>query len=458
MNLILNTDSYKTSHWKQYPPNTEGVFSYIEARGGEYNYSVMFGLRYFLTEYLSKGIRLYDIEEADQFCTAHGVPFNREGWMYILNEHEGRLPVVIKAVPEGTVVPIGNVMLTIENTDPECYWLTSYLETALLRAVWYGSTVATVSRKCKEVINNWLVKSGDPTGLPFKLHDFGARGVSSHESAMIGGAAHLVNFMGTDTIEGAQMLMKYYDSDMPGFSIPASEHSTITCWGKDREVEAYANMLTAYKDSPIVACVSDSYDIYNAVENLWGTQLKGEVEDFNGLLVIRPDSGDPVEVNLRLARIIADRFGYTRNDKGYIVFNNVAIIQGDGVDPDLIDKLLGTMVAYGYSADNWAFGMGGALLQRLDRDTQQYAMKCSAMKIEGEWVDVTKSPIDAPEKASKGGRLILTENKDGKMYTRTESDWYPNKMVTVFRDGELHFVTEIFHDLKSIRKRAALEI
>jgi nicotinamide phosphoribosyltransferase len=141
-----------------------------------------------------------DIDIADEILTAHGEPFNRAGWQYILDTHRGYLPVVIRAVPEGTVVPVSNVLATIENTDPECFWLTTWLETALLRAVWYGTTVSTQSYTIKQVILDYLERTGDPSTIDFKLHDFGARGVSSLESAGIGGAAHLVNFMGTDTI------------------------------------------------------------------------------------------------------------------------------------------------------------------------------------------------------------------------------------------------------------------
>src|SRR5947209_19110316 len=181
------------------------------------------------------------------------------------------LPVSNKAVEEGTVMPLQNVLVTIENTDPEFPWLPNYLETLLLK-VWYSTTVATLSREIKKIIHGFLERTGDPSLLPFKLHDFGYRGVSSEETAAIGGAAHLLNFQGTDTVAGILLLQDHYRADMPGFSVPASEHSTITAWGKEHEVDAYRNMLTAYPDG-IVACVSDSYNIYNACEKLWGEIL-----------------------------------------------------------------------------------------------------------------------------------------------------------------------------------------
>lgn len=246
MSVILNTDSYKCSQWNQYPPGTTGVYSYIEARSGKWTETLFFGLQMFVKEYLTKPITIEDIDEAEDIITAHGEPFNRQGWEYIVNKHGGYLPVLIKAVPEGTLVPIRNVLLTIENTDPECYWLTSYLETALLRAIWYPTTVATNSYESKKIILKSLEKTGDPSLINFKLHDFGARGVSSKESAGIGGLAHLINFMGTDTIEALIYGRKYYNMPMSGFSIPAMEHSTVTSWGKENEVDAYRNMLRNY--------------------------------------------------------------------------------------------------------------------------------------------------------------------------------------------------------------------
>jgi nicotinamide phosphoribosyltransferase len=407
-NIILNTDSYKVSMFKQYPAGTTGVYSYIESRGGRYDRTVFFGLQAFIKEYLLDPITQADIEIADEILTAHGEPFNRAGWQYILDKHNGYLPVVIRGVPEGTVVPVKNVLATIENTDPECFWLTTWLETALLRAVWYGTTVATQSYTIKQVILDYLERTGDPTTIDFKLHDFGARGVSSLESAGIGGAAHLVNFMGTDTISGLLFAREYYGAPMAGFSIPAAEHSTITSWGRDGEVDAYRNMLTQFaKPGSIVAVVSDSYDVYNAAEKLWGEQLRQQVIDSGATVVIRPDSGDPVEVNRKLIEILGSKFGYTTNAKGFKVLNNVRLIQGDGINELTVRSILGAFMAMGWSADNIAFGMGGALLQIVDRDTQRFAMKASSAEINGEWVDVVKDPVTDSGKKSKAGRVQL---------------------------------------------------
>lgn len=436
-NIILNTDSYKASMFKQYPKGTTGVYSYIESRGGRYDATVFFGLQAFIKEYLTAPITQDDIDIAAEIWEAHGEPFNRAGWEYILKKHRGYLPVVIKAVPEGTKVPVKNVLATIENTDPECFWLTTWLETALLRAIWYPTTVATQSRALKDIILNYLERTGDPTTINFKLHDFGARGVSSMESAAIGGAAHLVNFMGSDTMSGILYAREFYSAGVSGFSIPAAEHSTITSWGRDHEVDAYRNMLTQFaKPGSIVAIVSDSYDVYNAVENLWGTELKQRVIDSGATVVIRPDSGDPLEVNRKLIKILGEKFGYTVNAKGYKVLNNVRLIQGDGVNESAIRTILGNFMIHGWSADNIAFGMGGALLQIVDRDTQRFAMKCSSAEINGKWVNVQKDPITDSGKKSKAGRVTLYQAKDGTFSSGVE-DWPKSALVEVFRDGKI---------------------
>ncbi len=461
-NILLNTDSYKVSMFKQYPAGTSGVYSYIESRGGRYDQTVFFGLQAFIKEYLLDPITQSDIDVAEEILTAHGEPFNRAGWQYILDKYNGYLPVVIRAVPEGTVVPTKNVLATIVNTDPNCYWLTTYLETALLRAVWYPTTVATQSWTIKKVIAEYLERTGDISGLNFKLHDFGARGVSSLESAGLGGAAHLVNFMGSDTVSGLLVAKQYYNAGIAGFSIPAAEHSTITSWGREKEVEAYRNMVTQFaKPGAIFAVVSDSYDIFNAAENLWGEELKAEVVASGATLVIRPDSGDPETVCRKLVQILANKFGYTTNSKGYKVLNNVRIIQGDGVNEHSIRMILGGFQAYGWSADNIAFGMGGALLQQLDRDTQKFAMKCSSACVNGQWIDVQKDPITDQGKKSKAGRVTLWTNSGGEFASgvTAPTGWtdkgiggWTDALQEVFRDGKL--VREYSFD--EVRANAAI--
>ena len=373
-NILLNTDSYKVSHYLQYPPQTTVVSSYVEARGGDFDQTVFFGLQAFLKEYLTRPITADDIAEAEAILPAHGVPFSRQGWELILKKYDGYLPVEIEALPEGSVLPTGNALVQIKNTDPDTFWLTSYLETALLRAVWYPTTVATVSWQAKQVIARYLQETSDnpEQQLPFKLHDFGARGTSSQESAALGGMAHLVNFQGTDTLAGILAARQYYGADMAGFSIPASEHSTMTAWGRDNEAAAYKNMLDQFANKGgLVAVVSDSYDIYNAVSNIWGKQLRKQVEESGATLIVRPDSGKPEEVVLDVLERLYAEFGGYINNKGYRVLANcVRVIQGDGVNLQSIAVIAEVIKQAGFSLDNVAFGMGRFIAKGRQRHTQ----------------------------------------------------------------------------------------
>jgi len=453
-NIILNADSYKFSQFNQYPEGTEYVYSYIESRGGKYDETVFFGLQAFIKEYLVYPITWADIDEAEAIITAHGEPFNREGWEYIMEVYDGHLPVKIKAVPEGTVVPVHNVLVSIINTDPKCYWLTSFLETALLRAVWYPTTVATNSREIKKVILNALERTGTPGDIDFKLHDFGARGVSSLESAGIGGAAHLVNFMGTDTVEALLFARRYYRADMAGFSVPAMEHSTVTSWGREGEIDSYRNMVKKNgKPGGIVSAVSDSYDIYEAC-HLWGTELKQDILDSGVTLVVRPDSGHPATVVHDCMCILAEHFGHTINEKGYKVLNNVRVLQGDGINIESIKEILEVLEVSNFSADNVVFGQGGALLQIVNRDDQKFAMKASAIRVNGEWRDVFKDPITDPGKRSKKGRLKLIRTEDGTLTTTrdTAAMSYPDQLKTVFIEG----YTPLDQTFAEIREQAQI--
>lgn len=462
-NLLTLTDSYKFSHYRQYPPKTERVFSYFESRvGAKWRETVFFGLQYFLKEYLAgQVITLKKIEAAEALCKAHVGPgiFNLEGWHRIYAKYQGKLPIRIRAVPEGTVVPVSNVLMTIENIDDEFPWLTNYLETLLVQ-VWYACTVATQSREMKKIILKYLEETGDPSGIDFKLHDFGFRGVSSVESAGIGGAAHLVNFKGTDTVRGLELAQAYYDAGICGFSIPASEHSTITSWGRDREADAMRNMLDQYP-SGLVACVSDSWDIFNACRNIWGAELKDKILARDGALVVRPDSGDPLKIVPEVIKTLGEALGQTRNAKGYFVLDpHVRVIQGDGVDIESLGEILEAVKKAGYSADNFAFGSGGGLLQKLNRDTQRFAFKCSAAKVDGVWREVTKQPITDGTKASKGGKLDLWK-KDGKYITTSDgppdnNSQYEGMLKTVFYNGDL-VGEEGANSFEAIRERAALK-
>ncbi len=452
-NLILDVDSYKASHWLQYPPNTTGMYSYIESRGGRYPTTIFFGLQYILKQYLTQPIEHWMVDEAKLFFAAHGVPFNEAGWRYIAEDLKGQLPIRIKAVPEGTAVPTHNVLMTIESTDPQVFWLVSWLGTLLLR-VWYPITVATQSWYLKQRIYRTLAQTADDPAaeIMFKLHDFGARGVSSCESAGIGGMAHLVNFSGSDTVQGVLYANRYYNHAMAAYSIPAAEHSTITPWLREGEELAYRNMLDQFaKPGSLVAVVSDSYDLWNAVDNLWGDRLKQVVIDSGATLVIRPDSGDPVEIVGKVLQKLDIHFGSILNGKGYKVLNHVRLIQGDGVDEESIAEILQTIQNMGFSATNLAFGMGGALLQKLDRDTQKFAMKCSEAIVDGAAIAVYKDPITDPGKKSKRGRLALIKTDEGYETVPEKPEiGHLNQLEVVYENGKL--IKE--QTLDEIRQRA----
>lgn len=455
MNLLLLTDSYKVSHHKQYPPGTKRVFSFLESRGGKYPTTTFFGLQYLLRKFLGgKVVTQAKIDEAREFFMHHfgsAELFNEAGWKHILDKHEGRLPIRIRAVAEGSTIPVGNVLMTVENTDPAVPWLTNYLET-LLCQVWYPTTVCTQSREMKRTISDALWITGDPGLVDFKLHDFGFRGSTSVESSALGGAAHLVNFKGTDTMSALVLLRDYYEEEMAGFSIPAAEHSTITSWGKENEADAYLNMIRQFPDG-LVAVVSDSYDIYNACQNIWGKQLKSVVGNRNGVLIIRPDSGNPPEVVGKVLDILGAEFGYHINNKGFkVLYDKVRVIQGDGIDAEMLKSVLSAMADKGWSADNIAFGSGGGLLQKVNRDTQRFAFKCSAIETGQGWQPVMKDPVTDPGKRSKAGRLhlIFGDSKFSTVATEVSED--VDMLKTVFEDGVILRPTT----LAEVRERAAL--
>jgi len=463
-NIMLLSDSYKTSHWRQYPPNTTEVYSYFESRGGKFAECTFFGLQYIIKRYLvGQVVTQEKIDMAEKFVNAHmGLGemehFNRAGWEYILKEHGGTLPIKIKAVPEGTSVPVKNVLMTVVNTDPKCFWLTNYLETLLVQ-VWYPMTVCTQSREQKKIIIDYLEKTGCTTGfldVMYKLNDFGCRGVSSVETAAIGGAAHLINFGGSDTMPALLCLAHYYKLDyskMAGTSVPAAEHSTITSWTKDGEVEAYRNMLTQYPNG-IVAVVSDSYDVFNACENLWGGELKSMIEQRDGLLVVRPDSGEPADIVVKVLDKLGDKFGTTTTSTGHKMLPPyIRIIQGDGVSYESLSTILEAMDKAGWAAGNAAFGSGGALLQKMNRDTQKCAFKCCQATVDGKPRFVYKDPVTDKGKQSKKGILKLVK-RDGKLTTLTEGEGDESEdiLIDVFENGKLL----VDQTCDEIRARAAL--
>ncbi|HSX19386.1 MAG TPA: nicotinate phosphoribosyltransferase [Candidatus Saccharimonadales bacterium] len=439
-NLILDTDSYKSGHFLQYPPRTTKLVAYLESRGGIFEKTVFFGLQYILKKYLSQKVTDADVLEADAFFKHHKLPFNKEGWMYIVRKLNGKIPLKIYAVEEGSVVPTSNILMRIESTDPKCFWVVGWFETMLLR-VWYPTTVATQSWYARKLIFRFLEKTADSPSdeVMFKLHDFGSRGVSSSESAAIGGAAHLVSFSGSDTIIGMICANEYYDASLAPSSIPAAEHSSIMVWGKDKEGVAFSSIFEELgKRSPLVALPADTYDTWNAIDSLWGKKLREKVKKSGVLLVVRTDSGNPPDVVLNALVKLEKAFGSTKNKKGYKVLNNVRLLHSDKLSLDMIKKILSVATSHKYSASNLVFGMGSSLLQKINRDTQKFVYKISYAEVDGKGVNVSKTPKTEPGKNSKSGYLdLILRGSKYQTVVRKNGDNLESELLLVYDNGQL---------------------
>jgi nicotinamide phosphoribosyltransferase len=480
-NLILCSDAYKYSHHKFYGSSMTKMISYLESRGGKFSETVFVGLNVILKKYL-EGIAITkeEVDEAYEYLgTKHGVfgredVFDRTKFDYIVDNYGGRLPIRIKAVPEGTVVGTKNVLMTIESLDENCAWLTNFLETLLLQ-VWYPITVATLSREVRKVVTNAFKNSTDYDNnlinflIDYVLNDFGFRGVSSVESAGIGGLGHLVNFRGSDNIMASKYIIENYNTlTVFGQSIPATEHSIMTLRGEEGELELMKRVLTLYPTG-IVACVSDSYNIFRACKYYWGGELKDLIlsrpSEPGNQLVIRPDSGHVLNTLKEVFDILFEAFGYTVNSKGYKVLPpQVRVIQGDGVNLDSIIDIYALLEKEKISPENLALGMGGKLLQAgIDRDTQNFATKACFAILDGEEVNVQKNPTEMDEngvitrsfKKSKSGKLKLVKTETGYI-TLTSNDvgfeTAKDELVEVFNTGVI--TTE--WTFEEIRERAKI--
>lgn len=458
---IMLPDSYKFSQWLQYPKDLSYSFAYIESRGGMYDRTIFFGLQYILKNYFERPIASSDIDEAEIEARLQGLPFNRSGWEYILSEHKGFMPVKIKAVKEGMIIPNHIPLVTIESTDENVPWIVGWLEDILLQ-VWYPITVASRAFKNKQTIWKYVQETSDfPESIDWKLHDFGLRASTSIESAMIGGAAHNTCFLGTDTVIANRLLRKFYKGGT-GFlngSVPATEHSTITSWGKENEKAAYENFLDVFLNPEskykvdMASCVSDSYNIFDALENIWGEDLKDKIISYGGKLIARPDSGDPLYSVLDCLSTFESKFGSVENNKKFKVLNYTSAIQGDGVDDETIEEILSYMKAKRFSTDNICFGMGGYLHQKLNRDTQKTAYKWSAIGLtdKDQIVPIGKSPIMDSDKTSKQGIVDSVFDEYGYRAIKRERNEIPNNSIlnVVYENGKV-FSNESIFDIRNL--------
>ena len=454
MNFILDTDSYKLSHFLGYPQDATNIYSYAESRGGEYPATVFHGAQRFAKQLADVRVTRSDVMEAFNFAREHGVPFNEEGWLNIVFKHAGRIPVRIKAAPEGLVIPTRNVLCTVENTDPTMPWLTSYVETALVRALWYPTTVASRVHTMKQRIKPFYEATGTPSAMGFAVLDFSARGCSSRETAEVGGLAHLLSFSGSDNLPAILAARKFYDEPMAAFSVAATEHSVTTSWGRDGEDVSIENLIdNMMPENGILSMVGDTWNIYEFVHKI--AKYQDRIANKGGTVVIRPDSGDMQTVLRKVIADVRDEFWNDRNDKGYLMPRRVKVLQGDGINENSVVIPFQIAKELGVSADAIMTGSGGGLMQaNIDRDTCKFAFKASQVTRGGIEYPIAKDPITDPGKKSKAGRMKLVDFPDGyRTVVNTERDYdkFTDILRPIYENGKL-FNMEAF---STIRERLA---
>lgn len=433
ISLICRTDSYKFTHPFMFKELNKragkgrvvGMSSYGEARVSKDHTITPFGMQMLLMKYFSKPVTMAHIDFAEKFVRAHfgRELFARPEWEKVVNVYGGFPPLIVRGLPEGTVTTGGMPLYTNTVIDEDLFWMSSGFETIMLRGNWYTTTIASLDRETKVELKRMYEISGAPLEmLPFALHDFGGRGVTCGEQAEVGGAAHTVNFMGSDTVEGILAANFYYECEMSAFSVFATEHSVECSFGLDEEGEGdYIRAILA-NASPgsIVSIVIDGKDTKRCARRLCAPEAEGGFREAiiasQAKVVFRPDSGDMFEIVPWILRLQDESFGHTVNEKGYKVINNVGIIQGDGVDRLNMLTLTGNILAMGYAAHSVVFGSGGALLQKVDRDTKKFAQKGSAILVRYDdgterWVGISKDPVTDPGKRSKEGVMTVLRNK-----------------------------------------------
>ena len=454
-----DTDSYKLSHIPQYIHNADMMVSYLSCRGGKHKKVMNWGAQMIAKEHFLQRTTQKQVDNMIKWATKHMngnmVDDLRIALEAVVNELDGKMPIRIRNAPEGLMIPINNVVLTIETTIPGIKWfsLVSYFETKLVR-IWKTMSVGTKSYYVRQAIYKALLKSADDPDaeIDYKFHDFGSRGTGEMGDSAFTGASHLVCSLGTDTTVAVHALEFAYGEEMAGYSIPASEHSTTTTHGPKGEIQLVRQMFDAYAiPGGVFATVADSYDVINFIRNI--TPLfKDRLIESGATWVIRPDSCDPIKMPIQCVIELEKIFGTTVNTKGYKVLNNVRVIQGDGIEPEQVTEILDALMALGYSASNMAFGMGGGLLQKTDRGVHEIALKCCAVRVGGEWIDVYKDPsvydddwnkIDKKSfKTSKRGRLELLYNSVTDEYKTVRLEKVPTDLgdwklmlETVLEDG-----------------------
>lgn len=450
MNILMLADSYKYSHSKQYPKDMVKMFDYLESRGGQYDKTVFFGLQYYIKKYLTKKITKEDVEEAFEFARLHGIPFDYEGWNYIVNKLNGKLPIKIKAVPEGSIIPNKNVLMTIESTDKNVPWVAGWIETLLLK-IWYPITIATRSYYIRQMLS----KYGTEEWVNFAFHNFGDRGSSSVEAAALGGLAHLTSFFGTDNFNSLKYAKKYYNDNCVGYSVFATEHSSTTSNAEGNSEKEYEFVLRMLKDNPklpIMSFVADSYNVYEFTDFCTNPnkEIRQILNNREQKLVIRPDSGNPIEVLDKMFEILEKNNVFDIEIDGKKASSKYGILWGDGINNKSIEEILKYFTDKGYAAENFVFGSGGWLMQDLNRDTNKFAVKCSSITLKDDrQVDVFKDPITDKGKKSKKGEITLYYNDEKGYFTDRIGLNEQEMLEVVYENGEI----KKEYSFEEIRKR-----
>jgi nicotinamide phosphoribosyltransferase len=468
--LVL-TDFYKTDHRRQFPDGTSLVYSNFTPRGSRLeaiDHVVFFGLQYFVIEYLQKRFTetFFALPKAqavaayrrrlDHSLGAGAVPVDHVEQLHDL----GHLPLRIKALPEGTRVPMQVPTHTIENTDPRFAWLTNFIETMMSAVVWGPCTSATIANRYRLVFERWAAKTGAPREfVPWQGHDFSFRGMFGIEAACMSGAGHLLSFTGTDTIPAIDFLEQYYGADctkeMIGGSVPATEHAVMCAGGKETELDTYRRLVTEVYPRGIVSVVSDTWDFFAVITRIL-PQLKKEILARDGKLVIRPDSGDPVAIlvgdpeapagspeHKGLIELLWEIFGGTTTERGCKQLDpHIGAIYGDSITLERQHAILEGLARKGFASSNVVLGIGSYTYQHVTRDTFGFAMKATFCTVNGEDREIWKQPRTDAKKNSHRGLLAVHRDASGRLQarfpvTRSEEQSAANLLRPVFENGVL---------------------
>lgn len=463
-NIILDADSYKNDHGRMLKYGVEFMESSIVPRkpSKTATHVVATGHQYLIKAYLTQRLTKEMIDEAQVEIEEQGYEFDRERWEYILEKYDGKLPLLVRAVPEGTVLPVGTPVVRIVNTDRKCAWLVSYIETMFQRGIWYATTVASIARELKEFMQETMLRHSGESFVDYHLHNFGSRGCDSYEDDITSGMAHALLFNGSDSMQTNRNIKFYYNTEKAyTSSVIATEHS-VTCSNSNAATrddfamaekairlleQAVIRFEKTGKGVPIVSVVIDTYDAYRFVREFIGTRLKNaliELGKRGGRLVLRPDSGNPLTMPIDIIKIAMEKFGYTVNAQGYKVLPSyIGVLQGDGINQESIREIVANLDKDQISIQNLLFGMGGKLTHpEGGRDHFSFAMKATAQysKDDG-WEDLFKDPITDVGKRSLKGRVTTFKcNQSGKIFAERVELQEVNKFITdmmvdCYKDG-----------------------